>query len=112
MRGMSYDFGGTLPLVALARVVKPSDQVRVPEVPRGTAVVVTRYREEVAKVAVVNPQDLAMLERSHELIEALHELAEPVEPTDAELAAAAAAEGPRPEQPIEAPAQIAAILRL
>jgi len=32
---------------------------------------VTRYREDVAKVALVNPDDLAMLEQAHELVDAL-----------------------------------------
>lgn len=98
--------------MALARVSKPSDEVRVPEVPRGTAVVVTRYREEVAKVVVVNPQDLAMLERSHELLRGLDELAPAADPNDAELAAVAAEDRPRPETRVEDAGRIAAILRL
>src|SRR2546427_9801803 len=55
--------------MALERETKKSDDVRAPAVPRGRAVICTRYREEVAKVALVNPDDLAMLEESHELLE-------------------------------------------
>jgi hypothetical protein len=84
----------------------------VPEVPRGTAVVVTRYREEVAKVIVVNPQDLLMLEHSHDLLEALEQLASTVDPSDAELAALAGEDRPQPEKRVEDAEQIAAILRL
>ncbi len=51
-----------------------SDEVRAPAVPRGRAVIVTRYREDVAKVALVNPHDLAMLEESHDLLRSLAEL--------------------------------------
>jgi len=55
--------------MGLQRETKPSDEVRAPAVPRGKAIIVTRYREAVAKVALVNPDDLAMLEESHELLE-------------------------------------------
>ena len=48
-----------------------ADEVRAPAVPRGRAIIVTRYREDVAKVALVNPEDLAMLEESHDLLGAL-----------------------------------------
>jgi hypothetical protein len=56
-------------VVALRRETKPSDEVRAPAVPRGKAVIVTRYREEVAKVVLIHPDDLDMLEESHELLE-------------------------------------------
>jgi hypothetical protein len=108
---MSYDCGYT-PTVALERVSKPSDEVRVPEVPRGTVVVVTRYREEVAKVVVVNPQDLAMLEHSHELLASLDQLAPAATPSDAEIAAIAAEDQPNPEARVEDGKRIAEILRL
>lgn len=49
-------------------------KVRAPAVPRGRAVIVTRYREDVAKVALVNPEDLAMLEESHDLLQTLAKL--------------------------------------
>ena len=48
--------------VALKHENKQSNVLRAPAVPRGTAVIVTRYRADVAKVALVNPEDLAMLE--------------------------------------------------
>jgi predicted transcriptional regulator len=57
--------------MTLQRETKKSDEVRAPAVPRGTAIIVTRYREDVAKVALVNPEDLAMLEESHDLLDAL-----------------------------------------
>jgi hypothetical protein len=57
--------------MTLQRETKKSDEVRAPAVPAGTAIIVTRYREEVAKVALVNPDDLAMLEESHDLLDAL-----------------------------------------
>jgi hypothetical protein len=61
---------------------RPADDIRAPAVPRGEAVIVTRYRAEAAKVALVNPDDLAMLEESHDLIEAAGLLdAEPLTPT-------------------------------
>ena len=98
--------------MGLERISKPSDEVRVPEVPRGTAVVVTRYREEVAKVVVVNPEDLAMLERSHELLEALDQLAPAARPSDAELTAMAVDDRPEPDKRVEDAERIAAVLRL
>ncbi len=98
--------------MALKRVTKPSDEVRVPEVPRGTAVVVTRYREEVAKVVVVNPDDLAMLERSHDLLESLEDLASPAMPSDAELAALRTEDRAKAEARVEDAKRIAEILRL
>jgi hypothetical protein len=61
----------------LQRQTKKSDEVRAPAVQRGTAIIVTRYREDVAKVALVNPEDLEMLEESHDLLDALGEVAPP-----------------------------------
>jgi hypothetical protein len=60
--------------VPLEHETKRSDDVRAPAVPRGTAVIVTRYREDLPKVALVNPEDLAMLEESHDLVEELGNL--------------------------------------
>ena len=97
--------------MALERTTKPSDEVRAPAVPRGTAVIVTRYREEVAKVALVNPEDLAMLEHSHELIEALGGL-EPVPLSDTTLKALELEDRPHAETRVEDPDEIAAILKL
>jgi hypothetical protein len=64
-------------MMTLQRETKKSDEVRAPAVPRGTAVIVTRYREDVAKVALVNPEDLTMLEESHDLLDALDAVARP-----------------------------------
>jgi hypothetical protein len=63
--------------VPLEHETKRSDDVRAPAVPRGKAVIVTRYREDRAKVALVNPEDLAMLEESHDLLEGLGNLTPP-----------------------------------
>jgi hypothetical protein len=57
--------------MALKHETKQADDVRAPSVPRGTAVIVTRYRKDVPKVALVNPEDLAALEESHEILESL-----------------------------------------
>jgi predicted transcriptional regulator len=61
--------------VALKHERTPSNDLRAPAVPRGMALIVTRYRRDVAKVALVNPEDLAMLEESHDILEGLGELA-------------------------------------
>jgi hypothetical protein len=97
--------------VALERTTRPSDEVRAPAVPRGSAVIVTRYREEVAKVALINPEDLVMLEHSHELIEAVGKL-EPVALSDAALNALELEDRPDAEARVEDPNEIAAILKL
>jgi hypothetical protein len=96
----------------LRRISRPSDEVRVPEVPRGSAVIVTRYREEVAKVAVVNPDDLAMLERSHDLLEGLEQRRPAVKLSEAELEALEMEDRPRRAACVEDAEQISAILRL
>lgn len=51
-----------------------ANDVRAPEVPRGEALIVGRYRDDNPKVALVNPEDLAMLEQSHDLLEGLRGL--------------------------------------
>src|SRR5918996_1607782 len=63
--------------MSLQRQTMTADEVRAPAVPRGRAIIVTRYREDVAKVALVNPEDLAMLEESHDLLGALETAAPP-----------------------------------
>jgi hypothetical protein len=60
--------------VPLEHEKKRSDDVRAPAVPRGTAVIVTRYREDRPKVALVNPDDLAMLEESHDILDGIGDL--------------------------------------
>ena len=73
--------------------------------------IVTRYREEVAKVALVNPEDLAMLEDSHELVHALGKL-DPAPLSDTALKAMEREDRPRSEARVEDPEQIAEILDL
>ena len=75
------------------------------------AVIVTRYREDVAKVALVNPADLAMLEESHDLLQALGGL-EPLPVSDAVLKALRAEDRPKAPRRVENAKQIAAILGL
>jgi hypothetical protein len=97
--------------VALEHTTKQSNDVRTPAVPRGTAVIVTRYREDQAKVALVNPEDLVMLEDSHDLLQALGEL-EPVPLSDIALKALRREDRPDSAARVEDPDQIAAILKL
>lgn len=63
--------------MTLQRETMKSGEVRAPAVPRGMSIIVTRYREDVAKVALVNPEDLAMLEESHDLLGSLEALEPP-----------------------------------
>jgi hypothetical protein len=53
-----------------------SNEVRVPDVPRGEVVIVGRYSEKTPKVALINPEDLAMLEDSYNLLKRIEELGE------------------------------------
>jgi len=97
--------------MALQHQTRQADDVRAPAVPRGTAVIVTRYREDVAKVALVNPDDLAMLEEAHELVDALGALErEPL--SDTAFKALHAEDRPDPAARVESAKQIAAILDL
>jgi hypothetical protein len=91
--------------------MRPSNEVRAPFVPRGSAVIVTRYREDVAKVALVNPEDLAMLEESHELVQRLGKL-DPEPLRDLDLKALELEDRPRAEARVEDPDRIAALLNL
>lgn len=63
-------------------------------------------------MTLVNPDDLAMLERSHELLEGLGELAAATPASDAALEACEMEDRPDPEARVEDAKQIAAILRL
>jgi hypothetical protein len=97
--------------VALQRETKKADDVRAPTVPRGTAVIVTRYREDAPKVALVNPDDLEMLEASHELVEGLGELdASPM--SDPALKALQAEDRPAAGERVESATRIAELLDL
>ena len=97
--------------MTLRRETKPSDEVRAPAVQRGTAIIVTRYREDVAKVALVNPEDLAMLEESHDLLDALDEDA-PTSLSKITSKALRLEDRPDPEARVENPEHIAKILGL
>jgi hypothetical protein len=87
-----------------------SNEVRVPDVPRGEVVIVGRYSEKTPKVALINPEDLAMLEDSHNLLKRIAELEElPVD----ELTLKTLAIEDRPDaESITDPSAIAAILDL
>ena len=95
----------------LQRETKQSDEVRAPAVPRGKAIIVTRYREDVEKVALVNPEDLAMLEESHDLLEAL-EAAPPTSPSTIAHKALRLEDRPDPDARVEDAKRIAKILEL
>ncbi len=95
--------------MALKHTTTRSNDLRAPAVPRGTALIVTRYREDVMKVALVNPEDLAMLEESHEILERLGEVA-PASLGKISRKALRLEDRPRAEALIEDPERIAAIL--
>jgi hypothetical protein len=97
--------------MVLRRETKKSDEVRAPAVPRGTAIIVTRYREDVAKVALVNPEDLAMLEGAHEILEGLGEVA-PVSLSKIARKAIRLEDRPDAEARVEDPERIGEILGL
>jgi hypothetical protein len=87
-----------------------SNEVRVPTVARGEAVIVERYSKETPKVALVNPEDLEMLEEAHDLLLAVGTTA-PL--TVDELTLKTRAIEDRPEaHSVEDPAQIDALLGL
>lgn len=90
---------------------KQSNDLRAPAVPRGTAVIVTRYREDVAKVALVNPEDLAMLEESHDLLEALGST-RPASLSRIERKALRSEDRPDPDSRVEDAERIAELLDL
>lgn len=92
----------------LHRTAKAND-VRAPEIPRGEALIVGRYRDDNPKVALVNPEDLSMLEESHDLLEGLTALES--QPLDALTLKTRALED-RPGSSVEDPDRIAVILGL
>lgn len=97
--------------MTLQREMKKSDEVRAPAVPRGKAIIVTRYSEDVAKVALVNPEDLAMLEESHDLLDAL-EAVGPRVPSKLATKALGLEDRPDPQARVENPERIAELLEL
>ncbi|GIK77706.1 MAG: hypothetical protein BroJett022_13960 [Actinomycetes bacterium] len=88
-----------------------ADEVRAPAVPRGRAIIVTRYREDREKVALVNPEDLAMLEEAHDLLNAIDEI-EPAEISRAAQLALSLEDRPDPAARVEDAERIAEILEL
>ena len=92
------------------RIVK-GDSVRVPDVSRGEAVIVTRYREDQPKVALVNPQDLNMLEESHRLLVSMGRL-EPIDVDALTLKTLSQEDRPDPAAAIEDPESLKALLGL
>lgn len=97
--------------MVLAREIVKANDVRAPEVPRGTAMIVARYRDDNAKVAIVNPADLAMLEESHEMIQAAGKLSGlPI--SELTLTAHRLEDRPDAGALVEDPAEIAALLDL
>lgn len=96
--------------MALIHNTIPSNKLRTPEVPRGEALIVDRYHKE-DKVALVNPEDLAMLEESHELLERLGRI-ESLEVDGLTLKTLAQEDQPDPDGPLEDPERIAALLGL
>jgi hypothetical protein len=107
----SADITVKVDAVPLDRETRSSDDVRAPSVPRGKAVMVTRYGAGNVKVALVNPEDLSMLEESHDLLHKLGEM-EPLPVTDLALKALALEDRPDPDERVEDPERIAAILDL
>lgn len=101
----------TLFSMPLKRTTRHSNDVRAPAVPRGNAVIVTRYREDNAKVALVNPEDLTMLEESNDLLQAIAEL-DPLPVSDIARKALGLEESSHGDARVEDPQRIAAILEL
>lgn len=95
--------------MGLERETIKSNRVRAPAVPRGTAVMVARYRDDNLKAAIVNPEDLDMLEASHDMLQAAGRL-EPLPLSDLALEAKRVEDRPDPDRLIEDADQIAAIL--
>jgi hypothetical protein len=92
------------------KTVKAND-VRAPEVARGEALIVGRYRDDNPKVALVNPEDLAMLEDAHDLLQGLGAL-EPLHLDELARKTLALEDRPDAEPTVEDPEQIAALLDL
>jgi hypothetical protein len=97
--------------MALQHRTAKANDVRAPEVPRGEALIVGRYRDDNPKVALVNPDDLAMLEDSHDLLEGLRAL-ELLEIDELTRKSLMLEDRPDHERTVEDPEQITAILEL
>lgn len=94
----------------LSRRSMLSNQLRVPDVPRGEVVIVGRYSERTPKVALVNPRDLAMLEDAHALLKRIEDLE--ALPIDELLLKTLAIEDRPDAESVIDPSSIAAILDL
>lgn len=98
--------------MALHHLSIPANDVRAPEVPRGETRIVSRYGNKAqAKVALVNPEDLAMLEECYDAVVAASQLRGP-EIDDLTRKTIALEDRPSPEGSIEDAAQIKALLGL
>jgi hypothetical protein len=95
----------------LRHKVARSNDVRAPAVSRGTAVIVGRYRADNPKVALIHPEDLAMLEESHDMLQNIGKL-ESLPVSDLALSAIADEDRPSPGALIEERDEIEALLDL
>lgn len=100
-----------LPSMPLTHETAPANDVRTPEVQRGTAIIVGRYRADNPKVALVHPDDLAMLEESHDLLEEIGGLA-PLPLSDLALEALGHEDRPDPAALVEDGDEIESLLAL
>lgn len=92
--------------MALKHRTARSNDVRAPAVERGEAIIVGRYRDDNPKVALVNPEDLAMLEESYDLIQAAS-VVEPLPRSPLALKALAIEDQPDDDALIEDPDTLA-----
>lgn len=88
-----------------------ANEVRAPVVPRGEAIVVSRYRADRPKVALVNPDDLEMLEAAHDALQAIGQL-EPLPLDDLALKTLEIEDRPSPQGAIEDAGRINKLLGL
>lgn len=99
---MSVDICDSIGRMALDVQVVAGDRVRIPEQRPGTATVISRYRKE--RAVLVHPDDFHRFQALDDFISAAI-AAEPLELTDAAIAAHHAEE--RPGTPITDPGQLA-----
>lgn len=87
-----------------------ANEVRAPEVPRGEAVIVGRYGKDKPKVALLNPEDLTMLEDAYDMLRTVGTL-QKIDVDDLTRKALRIEDRPD-EHSVEDPDEIAAILGL
>jgi len=97
--------------MALERETIPADSVRTPAAKEGTVTIVSRYREGNAKVALVHPSDLEMLEDAYNLLDDLS-IPDLLPVSDLALKAQTSEDRPDPERLVEDAEEIEAILGL